>query len=229
MYPTYRCHYCKAVYTSKSEADMHVQEHLTEFHCNDCEVKFDTFSVWQQHKESVHASEISKTMCDKCGLSFVSNSNAFKRHMHQHKGPFLCDICNEPFSSNSAVGSHKKVVHHLTKVVFPCTECPKKYYQKNKFVAHKLSHSKPYICSFCGQRFGYQKYLTQHVRIHTGEKPYKCSSCDVSFAQKTSLDVHNKSHHSRKTDSQFSTDASETLSVLSENVPSNDTYLISTL
>lgn len=49
-------------------------------------------------------------------------------------------------------------------------------------------------CQFCQRQFKKEKYLIQHVRIHTGEKPFSCAECGRCFSRQSVLWKHKKSH-----------------------------------
>ncbi|XP_049792369.1 zinc finger protein 91-like isoform X1 [Schistocerca nitens] len=49
-------------------------------------------------------------------------------------------------------------------------------------------------CQICQRQFKKEKYLIQHVRIHTGEKPFSCSECGRCFSRQSVLWKHKKSH-----------------------------------
>ena len=55
----------------------------------------------------------------------------------------------------------------------------------------KISSSE-YACPFCSTIMKKHAYMIDHIRTHTGEKPFICTFCNQRFSRKSSLKVHLK-------------------------------------
>lgn len=81
-----------------------------------------------------------------------------------------------------------------------CEVCGKCFAKRKYVTVHMRTHTgeKPYPCSFCGKSFTDHSTRARHTRTHTGVKPYPCDLCDKSFTQLNHLAHHLRTHTGEK-------------------------------
>ncbi|XP_034669817.1 zinc finger protein 675-like isoform X1 [Drosophila subobscura] len=77
---------------------------------------------------------------------------------------------------------------------FKCPLCPKSFAKKRYLTQHVKLHTggRPYKCSQCSKSFHFSFHLSEHILSHT---PFKCKYCSQSYERATSLRKHIKMSH----------------------------------
>ena len=129
--------------------------------CSLCLREFNSLSLLQGHKKSVHE----RVPCSECGkLVGVRN---LKRHMESSHTPddqkkFRCEICGKGFSERRCFSDHMNV----------------------------HTGEKPYKCKFCSSCFANHGNLAEHEKNHLDRVRKDCPNCNKSFASQDSLGCH---------------------------------------
>ncbi|XP_037803661.1 zinc finger protein 84-like [Penaeus monodon] len=122
-----------------------------------------------------------------------------------------CPVCSAAFVRHKNLLSHVGVVHpqhlqdaNLQNLVknYQCTKCDKKFTKKSNLVAHIASHIRSAgsnetgqpKCSVCHKTFRLQRYLVDHMRLHTGRGTHQCKHCDKKFLRLSHLKLHMEMH-----------------------------------
>ncbi|XP_041664707.1 oocyte zinc finger protein XlCOF20-like [Cheilinus undulatus] len=111
---------------------------------------------------------------------------------------YICSECGKRFKGEQGLTRH--IVVHTKGKPFSCTECGQRFTQKGTLTVHMRIHTgeKPFVCSQCDQRFSVKGNLAAHMRTHTGEKPFVCSECGKKFSQHATLNRHKLLHTREK-------------------------------
>ncbi|XP_035683622.1 endothelial zinc finger protein induced by tumor necrosis factor alpha-like [Branchiostoma floridae] len=188
----YTCDICQAQFTRRSKILAHRRRHAVErlFTCDICDEIFSKKGPYLSHRRT-HNSNLT---CRKCSAEFT-DQKSLGEHIKEHtEDRFLCDECDRPFLSRSALIQHKRT--HTGEKPFACKDCHKTFAQKTTLIRHCRSHTgeKPFVCDLCQKRFSEKGNMLTHRRIHTGEKPFKCETCETRFGKLSTLIQHRRQH-----------------------------------
>ncbi|XP_031623748.1 zinc finger protein 658B-like [Contarinia nasturtii] len=125
----YKCNYCERRFPTEYSQMNHIRTHTGErpFLCADCGSAFKTSNALKVHIDKIHKSgKIMPYSCTDCDLSFLLR-NKFEHHrlsVHSDPRPYVCDVCQDRFKSQSTLRSHKFIHGERTST---CKFCQKKF------------------------------------------------------------------------------------------------------
>uniref|UniRef100_A0A8C2FDN0 C2H2-type domain-containing protein n=1 Tax=Cyprinus carpio TaxID=7962 RepID=A0A8C2FDN0_CYPCA len=176
------------------------------YKCQDCSRSFSVIGALNFHKRIHRKGHQSKKPNSHSAeqLKLVK----VKSEMFLPKSSFACAECGRYFSSNSALGTHrrwhkdKKFARFLSKT--------------NKIRSRKIVDGGPYLCNVCGKGFFYLCVLRRHQLNHPPMKAqpqkehkvpesnsvFTCPDCQMSFSSGSLLTTHFAEHHSKPTETE---------------------------
>ncbi|QQP36181.1 Putative LOC100880868, partial [Caligus rogercresseyi] len=205
------CSTCGKLFSTQRDLDWHV-EAVHEREPKKCSYCGDVF---------VHASTLTRHIRLKHQENFIpahrksslyANINKHIKSKHHGDRLYNCDICKRGFATKHSLSEHVWQHKSLTSRPFKCHLCPKAYLRPNLLEAH------PYVCNECGAKFvskcNWQRhvqehsgsrnfecprayYLTDHLKVHTGEKPFSCGICGKRTATRSNYNSHLRTHITR--------------------------------
>ena len=131
--------------------------------------------------------------CNVCDKGYATKQG-LRRHMETHTETqkHTCKICSAKFSyyhmhrvhmnhHNDENHTHVHSVQHPSRgnVVSTFTIC---------------QTSADLVCTICGKLFKCNKYLKEHMHLHTSPGKYQCSSCGKSYSHRGALLKHSSKH-----------------------------------
>ncbi|XP_049883747.1 zinc finger protein 333-like [Pectinophora gossypiella] len=174
----YRCDHCHKHFKYPHSLAKHRDTHLEKtVSCELCPKKFGTAGLLKMHQKVHERAQRGATFrCSYCAKGFYEAYNlSVHERTHRNERPFLCEICNTSFGTNSSLKRHLKVSH---------------------------STSKPHECSTCHRSFVSEAIRDRHeARIHgdPARFPHRCTLCDGKYTKLKDLQKHmNKAHPKSK-------------------------------
>lgn len=170
------CSECGKGFPSENRRRTHERMvHNVDRICEHCGITVHGIYALKQHLLLEHEGvKKPKWPCDQCDVQLHSHSS-LKRHkqLRHHDGTtaYICSDCGKVFPSQSAIHSHKRLVHIMER-------------------RHK--------CEICQKAFKFPKSLREHLATHTGIDLYQCPHCPRTFKVSANMHHHRKKDHPKE-------------------------------
>ncbi|XP_055627704.1 transcription factor grauzone-like [Toxorhynchites rutilus septentrionalis] len=177
--------------------DIFIKQH-TRYVCEDCNVEFEQFHVFQRHCSQIHKKEGFITCC---GIRHRKRSVLYQ-HVQFVMNPdaFKCEICGKSYKNRFGYNRHKKE-SHATEVerAFKCHRCPKSFVRESALKKHLSDHETldngTAKCETCGKCFSNINILKNHIKYrHVKQMQYICDVCSKGFFMRSTFLTHRKTH-----------------------------------
>ncbi|CAG7721892.1 unnamed protein product, partial [Allacma fusca] len=166
----HECRICRLKFGTASELDEHSNTHNdgTPHVCSLCERDFPTNSMLEKHVKHYHEEE--KIQCVFC-YRFFTDKTEFKEHLlnHINERQHVCEFCGLACLRESTLRDHILASHPEANLQFP-------------------------TCRICNKTFKAEKFLQDHIRLHTGEFRFLCDKCSYGSMQRSHLVKHMETH-----------------------------------
>ena len=135
------------------------------FKCNICSATFLTHGNLKRH-ELTHTNQ-KEYVCETCGKCF-RDPGTLRQHTFSHGTPdYLCDICDQKFTSPLYLSRHMVRVHPTDGV-------------------------QPLTCGICHKGFSLKHQLEEHIEYVHENKKHRCPQCFLLIGRKSSVARHIK-------------------------------------
>lgn len=184
---------------------------ISRIDCRLCSEHIDDINILKDHLVRVHGKLIydvkneflkfkltsNNLTCIECGSVF-SFFHALKKHMAEHFGTCICDVCGAHYFEERMLILHQKT-HQKIEEIYPCKDCGKSFKSKHSRNLHETrTHKKEpaYQCPKCDAiLFTYTLRYRHMIEVHGEERLFQCDHCDRAYDSRKSLREHNRRFH----------------------------------
>ncbi|XP_055614074.1 transcription factor grauzone-like [Uranotaenia lowii] len=177
--------------------DEFIKQHAR-YVCEECNVEFEQFHVFQRHCMQTHQKEGYITCC---GIRHRKRSVLYQHVQHVlNPEAFKCDICGKTYKNRFGYNRHKKESHATEEErAFKCHRCPKSFIRERALEKHLSDHetldSGSAKCDTCGKCFSNLNILKNHIKYrHVKQMEYICDVCSKGFYMRSTFLTHRKTH-----------------------------------
>uniref|UniRef100_A0A2H1VP71 SFRICE_007079 n=1 Tax=Spodoptera frugiperda TaxID=7108 RepID=A0A2H1VP71_SPOFR len=188
-----------------------IQIDIFRIDCRLCSITIDDLQSFKTHITSAHGITlfdvsneflkfrltVNNLTCIECDSNF-GFFHALKKHMAEHFGTCICDICGAHYFEERMLILHQKT-HKKVDLCFPCKDCGKVFKSKHSRYLHeaKMHRKEPaYQCYKCDSVFFTYSLRYRHmIDSHGEERMFPCDHCDRAYDSRKSLREHNRRHH----------------------------------
>lgn len=189
------------------------QVDILKIDCRLCPAKIDDIESLKNHLQKVHdkflypvTNEFLKfrltlmnLTCVECNATNFKFFHALKKHMAEHFGTCICDICGAHYFEERVLLIHQKTHQKTPDEIFPCKDCGKSFKSRhNRYLHEAKVHKKEaaYPCSKCDEVFFSYTLRYRHLRdAHGEERMFPCEICDRVYDSRKSLREHSRRTH----------------------------------
>ncbi|CAG5057423.1 unnamed protein product [Parnassius apollo] len=201
----------KEMFESMMEGKKIPKIDITRIDCRLCPEKIDDLETLKSHLTNVHGKEIhpitneflkfrlslNNLTCTECSSSFPY-FDMLKKHMIDHFGTFICDMCGACFLEQNSLRTHIKS-HNKVEASFPCEICGKNLKSKYSRYLHvaTVHEKKPTVnCYKCEDSFLSYALRNKHlIEVHGDKRTFPCKLCDKVYNRRKTLMEHNRRNH----------------------------------
>ncbi|XP_034409025.1 zinc finger protein 1035 isoform X2 [Cyclopterus lumpus] len=185
----YRCGVCGERFRDPEELSEHgcIEAKERPYSCSDCRQHFLHASHLKKHRTSHHTSwSNSDYLCNQCNNTF-STAQSFLSHLKSHN-----DTAAEIKPNTEGAGGDR--FHNLI-----CPVCHQCFASATELICHFPTHSDgTFECNICKKTFPSKSTLEEHERHHvTSATEFECTECGQRFWGKDAFKQHHCSHHKR--------------------------------
>ncbi|CAH0403838.1 unnamed protein product [Chilo suppressalis] len=185
---------------------------ISRIDCRLCPNRIDDLAAFKEHITLSHGKQLygdvkddflkfrltlNTLRCLECDSSF-SFFHALKKHMAEHFGTCICDVCGAHYFEERMLNLHQRC-HQKIDENFPCKECGKNFkskYSRRLHIAKTHNKEASYECYKCGQYFlSYSIRYRHMIDVHGENRLFQCENCDRVYDSRKSLREHNRRLH----------------------------------
>lgn len=181
----------------REEEDKFIRQHVR-YLCEDCNLEFEQFHVFQRHSLQTHKKEGFVTCC---GIRHRKRSVLLQHVQHAlNPDAFKCEICFKTYKNRFGYNRHKKESHATEdERAFKCYRCPKSFIKEGALKRHLADHETldngTAKCETCGKCFSNINILKNHVKYrHIKQTEFICDVCSKGFYMRSAFTTHRKTH-----------------------------------
>ena len=196
----YSCAQCKKRFRFRTTLYHHMNIHTGKYRCTECDKCCGNNRDLALHSRQYHSGK-ELFLCTVCSKQFTtSHGLTIHSKIHSEEKLYKCTVCEKAFWKSESLVSHM-TVHTSDKPSSSCSQSDKSSSQVHnlqKRESCKRSKREPFQCPYCNKLFKANRFLKQHIRIHTGEKPFSCRHCPYRFMWHHQLKQHLLKSHDGK-------------------------------
>lgn len=178
----YTCRFCPVKFHSASKYSNHLKIHHI---CNHCDKIFSSQQLLEDHKCEFPKSLI----CHICNKPFVFRNN-YIAHLNTHEND--CEICKQPFTSESLLTIHRKHVHPEG-LCFVCHRWfgSESLLKEHRTKLHDISVMN-FFCWICEKNIRSERKFRVHMEVHGEKRPFSCQHCGKFYARYLAMTAHSE-------------------------------------